>query len=284
MKWVFVLVMALGGCSVTAGDGDLVDDWAVLPSASARVPPGEACYDTSGFARKERVPDHYRTVDCAGPHGVETFHVGRLPDTVTTIPAAASGGRWAAFEACEAPARVFLGGDWFTARLYLTLHLPTVEQWTAGARWFTCQLTETLHVTTGEVVQRSGSLRGALTGAAALAHRCTSVLGATETSWNDMVAVDCAQPHDAEFAGAFKVPGTTMPTGQAQREPVLDECWNVVARHLGGTADGIRVGYIPWGLNADDWTVGDRYVRCFAWSSEKKTTGSMKGLGNRAPA
>jgi len=158
-------------------------------------------------------------------------------------------------------------------------------RWRAGARWYACQVMETTQLTTTNVVQRTGSLKDSLANATTpLIHRCTNVIGLKDDDWDDMVGIDCGQPHDAEFAGAFKVPGTAFPQTEAQFESILDECWNVVARFAGAKVDDIQMGYIPWGLVEKDWNRGHRYVRCFAWSDKKKTTGSMKGIGGKAPA
>ena len=289
MRGVFAFVLAVvlvagGGCAATTGDGDVVDDWSAMPSASVRVPPTGACYLTSGRARDVRTPLFYQPVVCSDVHGAETFHVGQFPDTVAVVPASGSGDFWTAFDECEKQSQTFLGGDWFNARLYLTVFVPTKDQWDAGARWYTCQFTETTHVASSDVAQRAGSLRGAMTGAAAIAHRCTDVVGLTEKSWDEMINIDCAQPHDAEYAGSFKVPGTALPAGSDQRRSAFNTCKVVIAGYLGGTVDGIRAGYIAAGLDQEDWQRGDRYVRCFAWSDTRKTTGSMKGIGNRSPA
>jgi hypothetical protein len=269
-------------CGVSAGDGNLSDDWAVMSDATVRVPEAGKCYTVSSRGRDAYTPSWFRPVSCTDQHTAETFHVGQLPESVSAQPKFGDRDYWAAFDVCETQSKTFLGGDWHAARLYLTMFVPTTQQWDAGARWFACQLMETESVVDSIAVPRNVSLQNALTGAAAVAHRCTNVTGLTEKSWGDMTAVDCAQPHDAEYAGSFKVPGTTAPTGD-KRDTTFDECWNVVARYLGGTVDGMRMGYIPWGMHPQDWQRGDRWVRCFAWSSEKKTRGSAKGLGDRTP-
>jgi hypothetical protein len=177
-------------------------------------------------------------------------------------------------------AKTFLGGDWFTARLYVTVFVPAKLQWEAGARWYACQVMETQGVTTSLIVQRTGSLRNALA-TPGLAHGCSEVIGLKDDDWDDMTPVDCSKPHDAEYAGAFVVPGTEFPTS-SQVESILDRCWNIVAIFMSGTVDGIQVGYIPFGLVEKDWTRGHRYVRCWAWSDEYKTIGSVKGIGDKA--
>lgn len=281
---LFAVLVLFGGtaCAASAGDGDLVDDWAAMADATVRVPEAARCYNVSSNGREAYVPGWFRPVACTDSHNAETFHVGELPPEVSAPPGFGDRDYWAAYDTCETRSKAFLSGDWFTARLYLTVFMPTPQQWEVGARWYACQLMQTKNVVFATAVPRTASLRNALAEPSALTHRCTNVLGLTEKRWLDMQPVDCAEPHDAEFAGAFKVPGITAPVGD-KREQTFDQCWNVVAGYLGGTVDGMRVGYIPWGMNETDWLRGDRWVRCFAWSSPTKMRGSVKGLGDRTP-
>jgi hypothetical protein len=252
-----------------------------MASAAPLVPATDACYDSSSRARDSSAPKWRASLPCTGNHGVETYHVGKFEASITAPPADGDRNYRTAFEDCEKVSKTFLGGEWYNARIYLTVFVPTKAQWESGARWYACQAMETQNVTTSLIVQRSGSLKNALATPGALMHGCTNVVGLKDTDWDDMTAVDCAKPHDAEFAGAFVVPGTEFPT-DAQIESVLDRCWDAVAFYMGGTVDGIQAGYIPFGLVQKDWTRGHRYVRCWLWSDDYKTVGSAKGKGNAA--
>jgi hypothetical protein len=278
------LSVLVGGaaCAPSVGDGDLTDGWTTMADATVRVPEVAKCYTVSSRGRDVYTPTWFRPTACTDSHTAETFHVGQLPPQVTAPPTFGDRDYWAAYDECEGRSTTFLGGDWYTARLYLSVFVPAAPQWEVGARWYACQLMETRNVVFATAVPRTASLQNALAEATALTHRCTNVLGLTEKTWLDMESIDCAEPHDAEFAGAFKVRGITAPTGD-QREATFDLCWDVVATYLAGTVDGMRVGYIPWGMNETDWLRGDRWVRCFAWSSPQKTRGSVKGLGDRTP-
>jgi hypothetical protein len=279
--FALVAMLAAGGCSASAGDGDLGDDWGAMASAGPLVPATNACYDSSSRARDSSAPKWRASLPCTGNHGVETYHVGQFPASVTAPPADGDRDYRTAFEDCEKVSKTFLGGDWFTARIYITVFVPTKPQWESGARWYACQAMETQNVTTSLIVQRSKSLKNALATPGPLAHGCTNVVGLKESDWDDMTPVDCATPHDAEYAGAFVVPGTDFPT-DAQVESILDRCWDTVAFYMGGTVDGIQAGYIPFGLVQKDWTRGHRYVRCWLWSDDYKTVGSAKGKGHAA--
>jgi hypothetical protein len=155
-----------------------------------------------------------------------------------------------------------------------------MHQWEGGSRWFRCLLFEVFPVR-DDVVKRTTSLRDALRGEAPLAQRCIDVVGMTDAGWSDLKVADCAGPHDGEYAGAIKIPGAVAPT-DAQRDGVMDQCWNVVARYLGGTVGGIRVGTLAWAPGDEHWKYGDRRVRCYAWS-DRKIKGSVKGIGNKEP-
>jgi hypothetical protein len=285
MKWVsravavVMLAATTSGCAVRVGDSNLVDDWTPLVDATPYVPPSGVCYSEFTL-RASQIRSPVNLVPCDQRHAVETFHVGRFPDTVAVLPAVRTADYWYAFDECEKQAKEFLGDDWFNGRLYLGVGVPQLNQWEGGGRWFRCHLAEVFTVR-DDTVARTSSLRDALRGTAPLAQRCVDVVDLTDTGWSDLTVVDCAAPHDAEYAGAFKVPGTQAPTDE-QTDRVFEGCRNVVARYLGGTVNGIRVGFLAWGTDGERWKYGDRWVRCYAWN-DRKMKGSVKGIGNKAP-
>ena len=275
--------VALGGCAATVGDGNVIDDWAVMASAAPKVPPTGVCYASSA-ASASRVDVMLSTpLPCTGSHVVETFHVGQFPPEVLAVPLAGRPDYTKGVEECETKAKTFLGDEWFNGRLVLTMSVPLTRQWEGGGRWFRCELIETQTMFGDAVVQRTGSLAGALSGAATLAQRCAMLVDddKSDDTWDDLSPVDCATPHDAEFVGAFKVPGVEQPTAE-QYDDIYDGCWNVLTAYLRGTRGRIRVGYLAWGAASLAWKGGDHWVRCYAWS-EKKMIGSVKGIGNAEP-
>jgi hypothetical protein len=274
-------VTVLSGCGTTIGDGKVVDDWALMADAKPKIPPTGACYITSIANAKNVNAMLNAPVPCTGSHTVETFHVGQFPDSVTAVPAEGSADYWRAFDDCETQAAGFLGGDWYNARLVVAVEAPFSRQWDGGGRWYRCELLE-IKGYSDVVISRTGSLRDALKTDGPLAHHCVTVVGKKERGWDDLAAIDCAQPHDAEFAGTFKVPGVEYPNDE-QRDSIFDGCWDVVARYLGGSQNRIQVGWLAWGLGEIDWKLGDHRVRCYAWRSDRKMTGSVKGIGNASP-
>jgi hypothetical protein len=278
------LVASLGGCATNAGDGNVVDDWGAMASAAPVVPPSGACYPSSQSRASGIDATFSDPIACTQSHAVETVHVGQFPAEVTAVPPLGSQDYWRVFEACEAKAKDFLGGDWYGGRLFLNLTVPQGRQWEGGARWYRCELIEVKTFAGDAVVQRTGSLAGALQGTATVAQGCGTVgKWSAEGTWDDLTPVDCSQAHDAEFAGVFKIPGVDMPTDK-QLDDIYDNCWDVLARYTGGTASGIQVGNLVWGGNESGWKRGDHWVRCYAWAGEnKKMVGSVKGIGNAAP-
>jgi hypothetical protein len=277
-----MLGAAVGGCT-TNGRGNRTDDRAVTASAAPSVPPSGVCYASS-------VTDDARRIDttltppepCTRPHAMETFHVGQFPADVTGLPKPGDAQYRAPFEDCERKATDFLGGNWYDGRLYLTVTLPSSEQWDDGGRWYRCELVETKTLNGLHVAQRETSLSGALREAAPLAQRC-AVLDTLSGGGYGQNPADCAQAHDTEYAGSFMAADAPFPTEQ-QRGALFDNCRDTVAGFTGGTSHGIKVDYLAWLANYADWTRGNRWVRCYAWAGKnKKMAGTVKGIGNAAP-
>jgi hypothetical protein len=277
------LIATLGGCATTtAGDGDLVDDWAALPSAAPKVPASGVCYSASDVYASRIGGLYTDPIACTTSHAVEAFHVGDLPADVTLPPQPGKPEFWRTFEECERRAKDFLGDEWYNGRLYLRVTVPLTRQWEGGARWYRCELIETKTMYSDTVAKRESSLASGLRDAAPVAQRCADIVGEKAAKdWDDLTPVDCAQPHDTEYVGSFRVPGTTMPADD-RWESIFEGCWDVVARFTGGTRSGVRLGYLSWTVSEDGWNRGDRWVRCYAWG-EKKMVGSVKGIGNAAP-
>ena len=277
------LIATLGGCAATAGDRNIVDDWSVMPSAAPAVPPSGVCYEDSATNANQVDVTLTKPVPCTQSHVSETFHVGQFPAEVTVLPALGKPELARAFEECVAKAKEFLGSDWFNGRLYLDIIVPLSRQWDGGARWFRCELIEIKSMYIDTVVKRDNSLSGTLRGDAPLALRCGNVVGKKpDTGWDDMTPIDCAQPHDAEYAGSFKADSATEPT-QAEWNKIYDQCWDVLATYLGGTRGKLQVGYLVWSSVREDWQKGDHWVRCYAWGDDRRLVGSVKGIGNATP-
>ena len=274
-RWLVaaVVTVTVAGCG-TPGDGNLVDDWTAMADAKPKVP-GVGCYD----APVRNVHDTNTVAtpprSCDEAHTIETFHVGEVPGTLTAGPTDGSAEYVRLFEECEARSVEFLGAQWADARVGLRVTVPSALQWEGGGRWYRCDLMETAD-TTDAIIRRRGTLRGLGKPDAAVARRCFTIVGLqSDGRWDYLRTTDCARPHDAEYAGSFKVPGAQWPadpkgTGLYQR------CYDVIDGYVGGSN---RLGYVASLGSQQAWNRGDRYLRCYAWHSKGTVTGSVKGTG-----
>jgi hypothetical protein len=275
-----IVAVALAGCGTDAGDGDLVDDWTAMVAPEPKEPV-VGCYDAPIRNTVDTNTVATPVIACERAHTVETFHVGRFPDAGTAAPTEGTPPYRAAFDECERLASTFLGGQWYDIRVDLVINVPSGSQWDGGGRWYRCDLMETWP-SSDVINRRAGTLREAARPEAPLAQRCVSAERLTITGWEFVRPIGCEQPHDAEYAGAFKVDGTGYPQ-DPRGAGLYERCRDVVAGYTGGTRDGVRLGYLATLASPRGWSRGDRYARCYAWRDGGKLTGTVKGLGNGTP-
>src|SRR5262245_3671185 len=168
----------LGSCDRPSGiDGSLSDDWAALSPAAVPVPATQTCYRTA--ATHVWVLDQYAgtpTASCDGPHQLETFHVGAFTGVDaerTGPPPMGSPEARRAYATCASEATAFLGDDWRTGRLDISVRFPSAAQWSGQARYFRCDAVE-VATPAGLIKERTGSLRGSLTGGRPLQLTCAT--------------------------------------------------------------------------------------------------------------
>ncbi|MEU7945187.1 septum formation family protein [Micromonospora taraxaci] len=274
--------LLLVGCAGSGGlDGDLTDDWAALPPPSAFTPSAGVC-QAADFTEVVTLAS-YEPVDCAGPHRLETVHVGAFPVERASAPASGSAELRGAFAECDTRATGYVGDDWRAGRLRLSVALPSSPGWGAGSRWFRCDLTELTTTEAGAtVVVRSGSLRDALKGPSGLRLGCQQTRVAAGRSVQTLVPVECARQHDAEFVGVWRAPDVPYPTRDSDWAPLYTECRSALSRYVGVPDDAdlrFRSGVVVRPPGAGRWKVGDRGVRCYLWLSNRTVTASLKGAG-----
>lgn len=286
MSAVFVAILA--GCGTPAGaDGNIVDDWAMLPAAKVPVPVAGACY-RKGFEVRTtdmRNPSAFgQKVGCTEPHISETFHVGAF-----TAPLADAGEPPAgealseAFTACSAQAKEFLGDDWHNGLLDVMVIAPSAAQWRGGARYLRCDLAE-IRSDLDTVVERTVSLKDGLRGDRPVARGCGKMVLVGE-DWHDLQAVPCSAPHDAEYAGTFHATAREFPdTLEKGRNTVGNGCLSMVAKYTGTTEsqlDRMKTFWMGWWIGDEvAWVYGDRIARCYVLvESSKPITRSLKGNG-----
>ncbi|SCL30443.1 Septum formation [Micromonospora pallida] len=280
-----VAALALAGCGVPDGtDGDLFDEWADLAAPTIFQPAADTCHPTAGSVGHLT---SYNPVPCEKLHEAETVLVGTLPaehSDRATPPPAGSPARLAAYGECEKAANRTLGADWRSGRIALHTILPSDAGWRGGARWFRCDVAEVNRLDGPTVKGRTGSLKGALSDDAPLAHRCFNVKLANDKV-DDMAEVSCTTKHDAEFVGVYRDTVGNHDELVKGSSRIHRRCQAMVAKYAKVPDDGnlkYRTGTIYFHPSADEWQDGNRGVQCFLWLSSRSLTRSVKGGGTKA--
>lgn len=277
-----VVVLALAGCGKRpAGiDGDLTNGWSAMTEPAA-VPRAGACYDVA-LVDPAVVGLWPAPVACTTSHNVETAFVGEFAGedrNRPTVPLAGGPERRRAYAECMAKTRDYLGGDWRTARLTMSLVTPFEPGWAAGARWFRCDLT-VFQVVAEDVsmVSHAASVKGVLGTAAGAGLNLGCAKFTDQEHW---VEVSCDTPHNAEFAGIHDYPDVPFPTGE---QAGWSECHALAARYVGVSEMHLLRASIlgmPWPFGEESWALGNRGVRCYLYTGDEKATKSLKGVGPR---
>ena len=290
-------VLALGGCGqLPSGiDGNLTNGWPAMPAAKVPVPQSGKCYSELPSSQDWAI--NLSPVPCTGPHYSETVFVGTFTgadSAAFTPPGAGTQARASAFDQCRKNTTDYVGGDFMLGRMNLGLVLPGPKAWTGGARWFRCEVTRYTNLNFDkELTDNAGSVRDGLRGTRPLALTCATDTADGKGAIVDEQVADCAQPHNAEFAGLFTAPTSPWPSGaEARHNLALDGCEGVVASYLGLTTGKITnpvLGWLADNFDQNQWVLGNRTVRCFALGfngdspNGVRFTGSVKGIGTRAP-
>ncbi|HWG98995.1 MAG TPA: septum formation family protein [Pilimelia sp.] len=272
----------LAGCARTDLDGDVTDDWAAMAAPKVFQPAAATCHATP--ASRTVAATAYDPVDCAEAHRSETIHVGTFrgdAGSASAPPEDDTPAIRAAYTECEQAAKDFLGDDWRTGRVYLSVTLPTGSAWGGGARWFRCDLAEVRGKDDQSPVTRTGSLKDALRGGRGpLRYGCYQV-----TSRNDRVEsmkpVPCTQAHNAEFVGVHVPPDAPYTRlTDARWSAYHTACRSLIARYIGVSVNTARrAGSVASPLGEDEWRRGNRGVLCHVWFEDKNLRKSVKGAG-----
>ncbi|RKN40231.1 septum formation family protein [Micromonospora endolithica] len=290
-RWLIGVVLgaatalALGGCGdPPAGtDGDLTDDWTTIAAPAAFTPEAGTCHSQ---VQDVGYLSSYGPIGCDVPHRVETLHVGTLTGAAAQTdkpPAPGSAGTRTAYAACHREVNKALGADWRTGRVGVTVVYPSPAAWTGGSRWFRCDATEVRGVDDPSVVLRTGSLKGALTGAAPLRHGCYDPVMKGDAV-TEMKAVACTSRHRAEFVGVWVAPDTSYAAFDRAEAKAHRACLSLVASYTKVPRSDVqfRIGSIYFQPYEQDWRNGDRGVQCFLWADDRTLTRSVKNAGTKA--
>jgi hypothetical protein len=290
-----VVALALGGCvhPPPAGtDGDLTNGWPAMPAAQVVVPAVGACYSevsSIGYLPLVTAAQVGKSLDCGSTdHEMETAYVGTFTGDVAAAsapPADDSPAFRSTYVDCEVNASQYLGGYWWAAQVWVSVVLPDADSWHVGARWFRCDVGHMASPLRYLGIIHTGSVKDGLRGSRPLAITC---LTAEETSTRSVYRTDpadCNAPHQAEFVGIYVAPVGPWPVADDGVALAESGCLKAVGHFLGvaNTADWYNptVGYLTDGFTQQQWEVGDRTVRCFAYAYTKNRTfvGSVRGIG-----
>ncbi|MFK3985395.1 septum formation family protein [Micromonospora sp. NPDC050397] len=275
--------LALAGCGLPAGvDGNLTDDWAAIGEPVAVTPVVGACHPRFvdvGYLSS------YQPVDCAEQHDAETLYVGTFggADADRATPPPDGSPSWRAARAeCDQKVSEAVGGDWRAGRMTMSLVPPSSYAWSGGARWFRCDVGEIDGLDNRDVVARTGSLKGAMGGSAALAYGCFSPKLDRAGDIDVMQPVSCTAKHNTEFAGIWTVPDVSYQSFLKDEARIERGCLSTIAvfAKVPNNADmKYRTGWIYYYPGEADWNAGNRGVQCFLWLDERQVTRSLKGAG-----
>lgn len=275
-------VLALAGCGRPAGvDGNLIDDWAAIGEPKQFAPEPGTCHPQ---LQEVGYLSAYQPVDCAQQHQVETVHVGTFrgsdADRVTPPPAGSPLMR-AAYRDCDKRVSGFVGADWRGGRLMMILVPPSSDGWSGGARWYRCDVAEIDGLDDSEFVDRSGSLRGALTRNLALSYGCFAPT-ITDEDLAGMTPVACTKPHRSEFVGIYTAPDAAYDIFDTDEDRIHRGCYSAIAKFTKVPDDSRidqRVGSIFYYPSEAEWAAGNRGVQCFLWMEDRNLTRSLRGAG-----
>src|SRR5688572_19932910 len=200
---LLVAALMLTGC----GERDSgMGEWPPMPEGSLVVPAVGQCHDFLGFkaSTQSGVISTPTRCELRRSHQ-EVVYVGTFSGDVArqpAPPAEGSPGRRAAYEGCQPAITEYLGGDWHTARVWMTLVLPTEAAWRAGARWFRCDLAELYASAFRQLVaDASKTVKDGLRGNRRLAITCIF-----HGEYGGVDEAGCDERHAGEFAGTYTAP------------------------------------------------------------------------------
>jgi hypothetical protein len=265
--------------------------WYTRPAAVAHTPPAGAPAAGSCFQAAQRDTGAalpwagHPAVPCAGPHTVELFLLGQVGDDLIRAVRGSTGADRAAAtlvmygearRRCLAGAPRFLGGTWHDARL--TVLANWVRPATDG--FFGCSVAQARGPGAGELVSRSGSLRGAMGGP----DRAALAVGCVRQNGDSLEYVECRDLHDGEYVGGYQL---TPPAAPFQARAVVSAaqagCTAAALSYLGLPTDAkredLRAGYVG-PTTAQAWLGSDQTFACYAMAA-RPLRGSIRGLGQR---
>ena len=263
---VSVAVLVSAGCSAAVQGSPLPAPSRSSPApSSAPLPvgahrPGECLSVSDGIA----------VVPCDRPHKYEVMVSDALPATIPATYPPKLGTTIGPI--CKSTLVPYTGSpDVAASRIEAAMLWPQEPEWTAGQRWFACLVDE--HGL-GGTVQRTGSLRGVLTGGLGAFRQC---LAGNPADPGPAQVVPCEQPHLSEAVTPVLVLGAAtdpVPTADQVTARANPFCHDAVATHLGRPRTDVGTGW-TYG-SPEQWKSGYVTATCFAVAASP-VTGSLSG-------
>jgi hypothetical protein len=281
------LVAAAAGCGpAKAGDGDLLDDWAMLAAAKVAEPAAGACWTTSATDTAELTDTRAYQQPCDMDHVFETASVGHFTGDAASGSSAPTGAKLAAAWAeCDEAASDYLGAEWQSGRVYVAVVAPTDRQWAGGGRFYRCDV-GALRTEAGMFDPRKTTMKGALAAGGDLRLSCGTQVGVTQDSWEDITPTPCTEPHDVEYVGTVSSPTNDYPSDDKAYDAAFGKtCEAKMLSYIGmsrtswASQKALYYGYWMTGVKSD-WAVGNHTARCYAMIDKKKINRSLKGAGD----
>ncbi|GHJ43959.1 hypothetical protein Cs7R123_13010 [Catellatospora sp. TT07R-123] len=267
----FATMLLAAGCTPALPpslDGDLGNNWAAVAAPEPYQPKVGTCLHVSGdytAAAKNRLDD--TVVACTERHEVQIAGVGDLgPDGATDAA------ETKAYRDCDAMATGFLHEDWRNGRLEIRVVHGLTARDGDGSRWWECVLLaqDEFYIATTSTEDMSGGIPRSL-------RRGCQTTKQTGDQIFGVVAVDCAKPHNAEYAGAMVFPaGTQFPSNDRTWNVIHEGCRAVVAKFVGVSQNQVRNLYSSPMRDKKAWPEL-RDVRCYVYVYPKTMTKSAKG-------
>ena len=96
------------------------------------------------------------------------------------------------------------------------------------------------------------------------------------TTFSEIVAIPCDQPHDLEAYASTKLPDGDFPGRSAIGDKVDEFCDPKFLEFVGIAYNDSSLSSVPFTPTSESWSGGDREIVCLVGQEKTKTTGTLK--------
>ncbi|MGC7093360.1 septum formation family protein [Amycolatopsis lurida] len=265
--------LAVSGCATEVGGhavagrpgaAEPAPSSAQAPSAEPVAEPGQCVLGTSPAP-----------VDCAKPHHVEVTKAGTFGADLPAARPEADVIFKAALPDCRAEAAKYLGSTDFDATTLAAWMLwAPADDWAAGNRWYRCGVAQL--DTDGKAVERTGTVKGALTGEKFFDFQVCSSVKPLEGA---VKRIACTEPHHAEGLRVVTMgkPTDPLPSPEAFNAAARPVCGETLTKYLGTATRDDVVATWRW-PSQTEWEQGFTNLTCFA-QTDVAVTKKLRNIG-----